>query len=104
LACSRQLAPGASHGPAIGTGSSGVICVPSASLCLLARGRAADAVGIFRLNVEEYPEQSNPYDSLGEALLALGDTTAAIRNYERSVQLDPGNAGGLAVLRRLRAR
>ena len=71
---------------------------------LLARGRAAEAVEIFRLNVEEYPDQSNPYDSLGEAFLALGDTTAAIRNYERSVQLDPGNAGGLAMLRRLKAR
>jgi serine-type D-Ala-D-Ala carboxypeptidase/endopeptidase len=71
---------------------------------LLAHGRVEDAVQIFRLNVEEYPGESNPYDSLGEALLAAGDTAAAIRNYERSVQLDPSNAGGLAVLRRLKAR
>jgi D-alanyl-D-alanine-carboxypeptidase/D-alanyl-D-alanine-endopeptidase len=70
---------------------------------LFGQGRLRDAAAIFRLNVEMYPDESNPYDSLGEALLALGDTLAAIRNYQRSVDLDPGNVGGAAVLRRLRA-
>ena len=66
-------------------------------------GRVGDAVQIFRLNVEMYPDESNPYDSLGEALLAQGDTASAIRNYERSVQLDSSNTAGAAVLNRLRA-
>jgi serine-type D-Ala-D-Ala carboxypeptidase/endopeptidase len=70
---------------------------------LLERDRAADAVVIFRLNVEAYPEGGNPYDSLGEGLLALGDTAAAIQSYQRSVELDPGNARGIETLRRLRS-
>jgi CubicO group peptidase (beta-lactamase class C family) len=68
---------------------------------LLRRGRSADAVAIFRLNVEMYPDLSDPYDSLGEGYLALGDTALAITNYKRAVQLDPKSTGSLAVLKRL---
>src|SRR4029077_15478169 len=34
---------------------------------LLEKGRNADAVAIFKLNVEEYPKSGNAYDSLAEA-------------------------------------
>jgi Flp pilus assembly protein TadD len=70
---------------------------------MLGRGNTADAVAIFQLNVEIYPDEWNPYDSLGEGLLALGDTVQAISNYKRSVALNPGNAAGVAVLKRLGA-
>ena len=43
----------------------------------------------------------NVYDSYGEALLALGDTTQAIENYKRSVQLNPDNENGIKVLKGL---
>jgi len=69
---------------------------------LLGAGRIRDAVSVFELNVDEYPEASNPYDSLGEACLAAGDTARAIASYERSLELDPGNANGRAVLERIR--
>jgi CubicO group peptidase (beta-lactamase class C family) len=69
---------------------------------LLRADRIEDAIVLFELNVEEYPDASNPYDSLGEAYLTAGDTARAIANYERSVELDPGNANGLAVLERIR--
>lgn len=69
---------------------------------LLGTDRIQDAIAIFELNVAEYPDASNPYDSLGEAYLAAGDTALAIENYEMSVELDPGNAGGMAVLERIR--
>ena len=71
---------------------------------LLRSDRVQDAIAIFELNVAEYPDASNPYDSLGEAYLAAGDTARAIENYERSVELDPGNTNGIAVLERLRGR
>jgi hypothetical protein len=54
------------------------------------------------LNVAEHPDASNPYDSLGEAYLAAGDTANAILNYQKSVELNPANTTGAAVLRRLR--
>ena len=49
------------------------------------------ALEFFTLNVENYPESSNSYDSLGEAYEALGDTKRAIENYKRSLELNPGN-------------
>jgi CubicO group peptidase (beta-lactamase class C family) len=69
---------------------------------LLAAGQLQDALAVFELNVAEYPDASNPYDSLGEACLAVGDTARAIEYYEKSVELDPGNTGGLAVLEEIR--
>lgn len=70
---------------------------------LLAMKNVGEAIEIFKLNVEMYPDSSNPYDSLGEAYLVFGDTAQAIRHYKRSVELDPENTHGLAVLKKLGA-
>ena len=64
----------------------------------LSRQRTAEAVIVFRLNVDEYPNASNPYDSLGEAYLAVADTARAIANYRRSLDLDPRNTNARDVL------
>jgi CubicO group peptidase (beta-lactamase class C family) len=69
---------------------------------LLRANRIEDAIAVFELNVAEYPEASNPYDSLGEVYLAAGDTARAIVNYEKSVELNPDNTNGIAVLERIR--
>jgi tetratricopeptide (TPR) repeat protein len=69
---------------------------------LLRGDRIQDAIAVFELNVAEYPDASNPYDSLGEAYLAAGDTARAIVNYETSVELNPDNTNGIAVLERIR--
>jgi predicted esterase len=45
------------------------------------------AVWVFRQNVDAYPESANVYDSLGDALLVKGDTTAAIAQFRRAVDL-----------------
>ncbi len=54
------------------------------------------ALAVFKLNVEQYPKSSNVYDSYGEALLK-----SAIENYKKSVELNPGNAGGIAALEKM---
>jgi tetratricopeptide (TPR) repeat protein len=59
---------------------------------LLGEEKPADAVAIFRLNVEQYPESANAWDSLGEGYLAAGDRELAIESYEKSLELDPENA------------
>lgn len=66
--------------------------------------RFADAIRLFKLNVDEYPEASNPYDSLGEAYMMSGDVENAIENYERSVEINPDNANGQQMLERLREK
>ncbi|MFH6603014.1 S41 family peptidase [Maribacter algicola] len=50
-----------------------------------------DALEIFKLIVEEFPNSSNPYDSLGEAYLAIGDSLMSLKNYEISLRLNPEN-------------
>jgi CubicO group peptidase (beta-lactamase class C family) len=69
----------------------------------LMRMEAAEAgVEVFRLNAQAYPESWNVFDSLGEGLAQLGDTTAAIASYERSLELNPENTNGRNVLDALR--
>ncbi|MFD2824699.1 serine hydrolase [Lacinutrix iliipiscaria] len=57
-----------------------------------------DALAIFKLNVNMYPNASNPYDSLGEAYLAKGDSVLAKKNYEKSLELNPANTNAVSVL------
>ena len=75
----------------------------SAGYQLMRTGKGEQAVEIFKLNVEMFPQASNPYDSLGEAYAAAGEKELAIKNYKRSVELDPKNTGALAAIKRLEA-
>ena len=45
------------------------------------------AVSLFRENVSDYPESANTYDSLGDGLLAAGDTTAAMAQFRRAIDV-----------------
>ena len=68
---------------------------------MLQNGKAKEAAMLFRLNTEAYPNSFNTYDSYGEVLLVLGDTTASIENYKKSVKLNSENDGGIEVLKSL---
>jgi hypothetical protein len=69
---------------------------------LLGEGKAADAVAVFRLNAEQFPESGNVWDSLGEGLLAAGQREEAIEAYEKSLELDPENDNAREKLREIR--
>jgi CubicO group peptidase (beta-lactamase class C family) len=68
---------------------------------LLAAGNVKDAIEIFKLNVEAYPEAFNTYDSLAEAYQAAGDIELAIKNYRKSLELNPQNTGAAEMLKKL---
>lgn len=70
---------------------------------LLAKKKNAEALEVFRINVEDYPDSWNAHDSLGEAYLALGQGEPAIRSYRRSLVLNPANANARNVLKQLKA-
>jgi tetratricopeptide (TPR) repeat protein len=70
---------------------------------LLRVKRTTEAIEIFKLNVEAYPEGWNVYDSLGEAYMIAGDKELAISNYEESLRLNPFNANAEAKLKKLKA-
>jgi CubicO group peptidase (beta-lactamase class C family) len=69
----------------------------------LQAGKAKEAAALFKLNVEAFPKSFNVYDSYGEALFALGEKTEGIANYKKSLQLNPGSASGIKVLKELGA-
>lgn len=58
---------------------------------LLREEQAAEAIEVFRLNAEAFPQAANTWDSLAESHMVAGDDERAIRFYERSLELDPGN-------------
>lgn len=68
---------------------------------LLKNERIADAIEIFKLNVEMFPQGSNAYDSLGEAYLRNNERDLAIKNYKKSVELNPKNTNAIEVLKKL---
>lgn len=70
---------------------------------LLLRDAAVDdAIKIFQLNTQEYPNSFNAFDSLAEAWLQKGNTREAILAYEQAVKLNPGYRDGIEALKRLR--
>lgn len=68
---------------------------------LLGMKKIREAIEVFQLNVEAYPDSSNVYDSLGEAYMVSGEKELAIKNYKKSVELNPNNSNGIEMLKKL---
>jgi CubicO group peptidase (beta-lactamase class C family) len=49
------------------------------------------AKDIFEINMMLYPESFNVYDSYAEACMELGENDLAIKNYQKSLSLNPKN-------------
>jgi len=71
---------------------------------LLGQKKVEEAIAVFRLNVQRFPQSSNVYDSLGEAYMVAGETERAIQNYEHSLELNPNNTNAVEKLEELRRR
>jgi glyoxylase-like metal-dependent hydrolase (beta-lactamase superfamily II) len=70
---------------------------------LLGEGRTGDAIAVFEMNVEAFPESWNVYDSLAEGLMTAGENERAIELYRKSLQLNPQNSNAVTMLQRLQA-
>lgn len=68
---------------------------------LLGMKRVKDAIEVFKLNIEAYPDAFNPYDSLAEAYMINGDKELAIKNYAKSLELNPKNTNAIEMLKRI---
>lgn len=71
---------------------------------LLQMKKVADAIEIFKLNVEMFPQAANAYDSLGEAYMANGNKESSIASYKKSLELDPKNVSATAALNKLEGK
>jgi acetyl esterase/lipase len=70
---------------------------------LIQKGRMRDAIEIFRLNTEAYPQAFNTFDSLAEAYMNTGEKELAIQNYRKSLELNPKNTNAVPMLEKLGA-
>ena len=64
--------------------------------------KTKDAIEIFKLNVQAYPNSSNVYDSIGEAYMMDGNKEEAILKLQKSLELNPGNDNAVKCLRNYR--
>lgn len=58
---------------------------------MLWENKVAESIEIFKLIASVFPHSANAYDSLGEAYLKNGDTALSLKNYEKSLAMNPDN-------------
>lgn len=63
--------------------------------------RTDAAITIVNINISEFPQSANAFDSMGEAYMVAGDNTNAIENYKKSLQLDPANDNARKMIEKL---
>lgn len=60
-----------------------------------------EALDVFKLNTQLFPDSANAFYNLGEAYLTLGDKENAILSYRKSLQLEPQNKNAETKLKQL---
>lgn len=68
---------------------------------LMGRGKTKEAIEVFKLNVEAYPQGFNTYDSLAEAYMNDNQRELAITNFKKSLELNPSNTSASENLKKL---
>jgi Predicted membrane protein (DUF2306) len=71
---------------------------------LIRANKFREAIRVFQLNVEAYPQSSNVYDSLAEGYMDDGDKAHAVANYQKSLERNPKNHNAVLMLKKLNAR
>ncbi len=69
---------------------------------LIAMQRLDEAIEMFKVNTELYPDSANAFDSLGEALANAGRRDEAIKAYEKALSIDPRFQTSIEGLKRLK--
>ncbi|MCO5947892.1 serine hydrolase [Mucilaginibacter flavidus] len=68
---------------------------------LMEKGKYKEAIAIFKLNINRYPNSGNLYDSLAEAYVKTGDKTLAMENFKKCIELNPKNEYAAEQLKKL---
>jgi pimeloyl-ACP methyl ester carboxylesterase len=68
---------------------------------LIGKNEMQKAIEIFKLNITLYPNSWNAYDSLGEAYQKAGHKNLAIKNYKKSLELNPENDNAVKMLKQI---
>jgi tetratricopeptide (TPR) repeat protein len=62
------------------------------------------AFEFFEYNISNFPKSANVYDSLAEAYMVKGHKAQAIKNYKKSLKLDPNNQNAARMIRELKEK
>ncbi|MFT5338157.1 MAG: tetratricopeptide (TPR) repeat protein [Sphingobacteriales bacterium] len=65
---------------------------------ILGKGQEIEALSLFQLNTELFPDGFNTWDSYGECLMLLGQKEDGIKAYEKSLELNPKNKNAEKVI------
>lgn len=65
---------------------------------LMNSNKTQEALKIFKLNTELYPNGYNTFDSYGECLMKLNRKDEGLKAYKRSLELNPNNANARSIL------
>ncbi len=65
-----------------------------AGYAMLSEKQFEEALFIFKMNTDLFPNSANAWDSLAEAYWKSGDTTKAKELYNKAIDLDPEGATG----------
>jgi len=65
------------------------------------KGDLDNAILILQTVISEFPKFWKAYDALGETYLRKSDKTNAIRNFKKSLELNPGNTKTIKLLKKL---
>lgn len=68
---------------------------------LISKKNSKDAIEIFKFNIKIFPKYANGYDSLAEAYMMAENTREAIKNFAKSLELDPDNTNAIEKLNEL---
>ena len=71
---------------------------------LLSRKKMAEAIEIFKLNIKDYPQLANTYDSLAETYLETGEKKLSLEFYKKALEVDsnyPNAAAAREVIKKL---
>jgi len=65
-------------------------------------GNISEAIEVYKLNVELFPQSSSVFNSLGEAYMKNGEKIFAKKNFEKSLELNPQNENARRILEQLK--
>ncbi|BDD04573.1 serine hydrolase [Aureibacter tunicatorum] len=69
---------------------------------LIGANKIQDALKVFDLAIREFPENSNLYDSYGEAFYLDKQFEASLENYQKSLELDPKNKNAEEMIEKIK--
>ncbi len=71
---------------------------------LLSAGKTNDAIEVFMMARESFPQSFNIFDSLGEAYLKAGNKKLSRENFQKSLSLNPKNENARKMLEELKKK